>query len=211
MPPTPILPTGSTLRRVVTQQHYTQAHRPRLDQLELGGVFGVEVRPGPATARIRRSGSHPARRFPAPLSAAPEHPLSLAPACLISSCPAALTRRAVVLLRYSVSRESANVARCPFRGFHIPSNWRETDWITLSDRLAKDLAQHAKRKTISTSQGHTIEYDEIKALHTKPIIDEIDRVLARHYGFRDEELDFIINYDIKYRMGQGADVDEEDA
>ena len=25
--------------------------------------------------------------------------------------------------------------------------------------------------------------------------------LARHYGFTDEELDFIINYDIKYRMG----------
>ena len=36
---------------------------------------------------------------------------------------------------------------------------------------------------------------------SKPIIDEIDRVLAHHYGFTDEELDFIINYDIKYRMG----------
>lgn len=37
--------------------------------------------------------------------------------------------------------------------------------------------------------------------YSKLIIDEIDRVLARHYGFTDEELDFIINYDIKYRMG----------
>lgn len=27
------------------------------------------------------------------------------------------------------------------------------------------------------------------------------RVLAQHYGFTGEELDFIINYDIKYRMG----------
>jgi hypothetical protein len=27
-------------------------------------------------------------------------------------------------------------------------------------------------------------------------------VLAQHYGFTDEELDFIINYDIKYRMGR---------
>ena len=34
------------------------------------------------------------------------------------------------------------------------------------------------------------------------IIDEIDRALADHYGFTDEELDFIINYDIKYRMGR---------
>ena len=36
---------------------------------------------------------------------------------------------------------------------------------------------------------------------SKPIIDEIDKVLAKHYGFTEEELDFIINYDIKYRMG----------
>jgi hypothetical protein len=34
-------------------------------------------------------------------------------------------------------------------------------------------------------------------------------VLASHYGFTDEELDFIINYDIKYRMGRDA-VDEEE-
>jgi hypothetical protein len=40
---------------------------------------------------------------------------------------------------------------------------------------------------------------------SKEIIDEIDRVLAKHYGFTDEELDFIINYDIKYRMGQDAE------
>lgn len=37
--------------------------------------------------------------------------------------------------------------------------------------------------------------------YSKEIIDGIDDVLARHYGFTDEELDFIINYDIKYRMG----------
>jgi len=37
------------------------------------------------------------------------------------------------------------------------------------------------------------------------IIDEIDGVLAAHYGFTEEELDFIINYDIKYRMGREID------
>jgi hypothetical protein len=38
---------------------------------------------------------------------------------------------------------------------------------------------------------------------------EIDRVLVVHYGFTDEELDFIINYDIKYRMGRNGDNEEE--
>ena len=48
---------------------------------------------------------------------------------------------------------------------------------------------------------------------SKPIIDQIDQVLAKHYGFTDEELDFIINYDIKYRMGRdggGGDDDHRD-
>ena len=36
---------------------------------------------------------------------------------------------------------------------------------------------------------------------SKVVADEIDKVLATHYGFTEEELDFIINYDIKYRMG----------
>ena len=40
------------------------------------------------------------------------------------------------------------------------------------------------------------------------IIDEIDRVFAQHYSFTDEELDFIINYDIKYRMGRDSGGDE---
>ena len=46
---------------------------------------------------------------------------------------------------------------------------------------------------------------------SKHIIDDIDRVLARHYGFSDEELDFIINYDIKYRMGKDAVSDDAEA
>jgi hypothetical protein len=43
---------------------------------------------------------------------------------------------------------------------------------------------------------------KIRICIKRPILDEIDRVLAQHYGFTDEELDFIINYDIKYRMGR---------
>jgi hypothetical protein len=34
---------------------------------------------------------------------------------------------------------------------------------------------------------------------------ENGRVLADHYEFSDEELDFIINYDIKYRMGRDTE------
>ncbi len=53
------------------------------------------------------------------------------------------------------------------------------------------------------------ETQSFKTQLSKPIIDEIDKVLAKHYGFTDEELDFLINYDIKYRMGRNGG--EEDA
>jgi len=66
-------------------------------------------------------------------------------------------------------------------------------------------------------QAHSIirvrqdcEYQEFYPSKSKAIIDEIDRALARHYGFTDEELDFIINYDIKYRMGEGLLEEDED-
>jgi hypothetical protein len=40
--------------------------------------------------------------------------------------------------------------------------------------------------------------------------DEIDTVLAGHHGFTAEELDFILNYDIKYRLGRDTESEAED-
>jgi hypothetical protein len=51
-------------------------------------------------------------------------------------------------------------------------------------------------------------YYEYYPQKSKPIIDEIDKLLAQHYGFTEEELDYIINYDIKYRMGSDTEDDE---
>ena len=56
-----------------------------------------------------------------------------------------------------------------------------------------------------------IKYREYYVRKSKFFIDKIDQVLAKHYGFTEEELNYIINYDIKYRMGDslnGGD-DEE--
>ena len=74
--------------------------------------------------------------------------------------------------------------------------------VRLSHSLMKDLHEKAIKKKIDTKIGDSITYEEFFAGGSKSIIDEIDHVLAEHYGFTDEELDFIINYDIKYRMGR---------
>jgi len=36
------------------------------------------------------------------------------------------------------------------------------------------------------------------------------RTPSKHYGFTEEELDFILNYDIKYRLGRDGGEAEED-
>ena len=74
----------------------------------------------------------------------------------------------------------------------------------LADRLTKDLRGNSTRKTAQYQASGKAVYQEFYPGMSKPIIDEIDRVLAQHYSFTDEELDFIINYDVKYRMGREA-------
>jgi hypothetical protein len=76
----------------------------------------------------------------------------------------------------------------------------------LGSALQVDLVANSARKQIRTKAGQ-ITYQEFYPKESKRILDEIDGVFADEYGFTDEELDFIVNYDIKYRLG--ADASEE--
>ena len=74
----------------------------------------------------------------------------------------------------------------------------------LATRLMADMKRNSSRKSARYKASGRTTCQEFYPALSKPIIDEIDRVLAQHYGFTDEELDFIINHDIKYRMGRGG-------
>jgi hypothetical protein len=89
------------------------------------------------------------------------------------------------------------------KSFPVASRLTEDPKVArLGENLMNALKASAKRTSIQTKDGHEIAYDEYFGWKAKEVIDEIDTVLAEHYDFTDEELDFIINYDIKYRMGQ---------
>jgi hypothetical protein len=80
----------------------------------------------------------------------------------------------------------------------------------LAIRLAESLQANSEYRAMRFEGIGGLTIQCLFPGRSKPIIDEIDRVLAQHYGFTDEELDFIINYDIKYRVGQvGGDEEEE--
>ena len=78
---------------------------------------------------------------------------------------------------------------------------KENDVGKYSEQLENDLDKNKTTSIVNKSSGGTNQSFAYQKKLSKPIIDEIDKVLAKHYGFTDEELDFIINYDIKYRMG----------
>jgi hypothetical protein len=92
------------------------------------------------------------------------------------------------------------------RAFPVPKTLLEDKKIAdLGKQLMETLLNTAERKTIQTRDGYRITYDEFFGWKAKAVIDQIDRLLGKHFGFTDEELDFIINYDIKYRLGQDGD------
>lgn len=103
--------------------------------------------------------------------------------------------------QYSNCRDlsAKNVGSVPI-GLNTMPERRKLKFEHLKNQLMTDFKKHSKIYSRIVKTVRT-EFDSFYPAQSKPIIDEIDRVLAEHYGFTDEELDFIINYDIKYRMG----------
>lgn len=77
----------------------------------------------------------------------------------------------------------------------------------LGERFEERLKATKKRVVTNNKRSGKVIQDFYYVSSAKPIIDEIDELLAKHFGFTEEELDFIINYDIKYRMGDELDAE----
>ena len=78
----------------------------------------------------------------------------------------------------------------------------------LSENIEYSLRNNAYHYTINSKTNGPQDTVTYRKFYSKSLMDEIDKVLAEHYGFTDEELDFIINYDIKYRMGDELNSEE---
>lgn len=105
------------------------------------------------------------------------------------------------------------------RDFELPfdfdslSSELKTLLVKLGKRLQKDLQENSVvqvRNYASRGRSFTMEKQYFYIKKSKAIIDEIDNVLAKHYGFTNEELDFIINYDIKNRLGKELEGEDEE-
>lgn len=112
---------------------------------------------------------------------------------------------------YSCHFDMFNLKDYMIFGFRFSEPNPET--LNLLDKLGKEysisLENNAEIKTINSKTKGSVEQKQYLVNKSKDIIDKIDTVLAKHFNFSNEELDFIINYDIKNRMGKELDNEEE--
>ncbi|MBV9614226.1 MAG: hypothetical protein JO031_02080, partial [Ktedonobacteraceae bacterium] len=69
--------------------------------------------------------------------------------------------------------------------------------------LEEDIRLHARMSTRNTKE-HSIELEEYRMSASKELLDKIDQVLGQYYRLSKEEVEFVLNYDGKYRMGEEA-------
>ena len=73
--------------------------------------------------------------------------------------------------------------------------------------LMADMQKNATRLQARYATSGNVEYDQFSPRKSKELIDDIDQILAHHYGLTDAELDLVINYDVKFRSSES---DEEE-
>ena len=86
-----------------------------------------------------------------------------------------------------------------------PDIFDNNELLTLGNKYLVDIKKNSRYQKMRLATG-TVKAQVFSIQKSKPIIDKIDKVLSRYYGFTVEELDFIQNYDIKFRVGVDTDI-----
>ena len=106
----------------------------------------------------------------------------------------ALLSSSLFYWNYIAYTDCRNLQKSFIDAFKIPASVVEDKQLIIEGKkLFKDYEK--KKYTKSThykTTGNDVIYDEYYPKKSKLIIDEIDKLLKKHYGFTEEELDFII-------------------
>lgn len=111
---------------------------------------------------------------------------------------------------YSINYDLFNFKDYMIFGFRLNyPKQEERAIVQLSDSMEENLRRNASFYVIESKtrgKNETVTYNKKKS---KLVMDEIDAEFSSVYGFTPEELDFIINYDYKFRMGEDQADDQE--
>lgn len=90
-----------------------------------------------------------------------------------------------------------------------PAAVQDSKLAELGEHLLRDITENAVTKQIITHAGDKISYAEFFGWKSKPLIDSIDDRLASLYRLNREEVDFVQNFDSKFRLSQIDETGEQ--
>ena len=103
---------------------------------------------------------------------------------------------------YTITSNLRDLNPSDIAGFKFPSGlMADKNLLRQSSLYISDLKKNSSLLIRQQKGIGETKTQSFKISLSKSIIDRIDEIIAQYYSFTDEELDFIINYDIKYRMG----------
>jgi hypothetical protein len=104
---------------------------------------------------------------------------------------------------YQIYSDNLNWKNYEIENFRIPklTSGQKTHLSELYGRYLQDIEAKANvRETTETSSYNVSSFKEYKIVRSKPIIDEIDDYIGPLYGLTSEEIDFVKNYELRFRM-----------
>lgn len=122
----------------------------------------------------------------------------------------ALLNSSLFYVWFATFSDGFHLSHALVRDFPVSQDlFTQGELVQLALQLEQDIQVHTSIHTRNTkpgispsSTGLAIEVEEYRLAHSKPILDTIDRTLGRLYGLSPAEVDFLIHYDHKYRMGR---------
>ena len=132
-----------------------------------------------------------------------ERTISFSSNSMVLSCIAALSSD-IFWWWYTVTSNCRHLN--PYDLFHFPIPKtvfeKNTALISLAQDYLDDIQTKSTMLVRNQKQTGKTETQSFKIQKSKLIIEKLNVSLGMHYGFNHEDLDFISNYDIKYRMGE---------
>ena len=111
---------------------------------------------------------------------------------------------------YTISSNLRDLNPADIQSFPVPLSALDSDEVgKASEKYLKYLSQNSTMLVREQRSTGRTETQSFKIQKCKPTIDEIDRLIGPFYGLNDAELDFIVNYDLKFRLGSDSDTADE--
>ena len=110
---------------------------------------------------------------------------------------------------YIINSDERNNNPSDLKSFPIDNNiYNDKRLIKISSNLIEDLKEYSIWD-IRQYQGNESKFQKFFPKHSKQIIDEIDLLISDYYGFTKDETDFLINFDLRFRMGDENNDNDE--